>query len=43
MQGLNTARNQVSLQYQDMKPQYYKKSSKFMVPECKASILQETK
>jgi len=26
-----------------MKPQYYKKPSKFMVPECKASILQETK
>jgi len=43
MQSLNTARNQVSLQYQDMKPQYYKKSSMFMVPEYEASVLQEIK
>jgi hypothetical protein len=42
MQSLNTAQNQLSLQYQNVKPQHYKKSSKFTVPECEGSLLQET-
>ena len=41
--AFNTARNQVSLQYQPVKPQYCKKLGKFMAPECKASILEETR
>ena len=43
MWSLSTKRNQVSLQYQNVKPQYYKKSSKFTVPECEASVLNEIK
>jgi len=35
MQSLNTAGNQVILQYQNVKAQYYKKSSKIAVPELK--------